>query len=296
MQRQYTLPEWGGMLTFVLMACWAFLSDGPVPAGIAIAIAGIALCCWVYFHRLYRRITDAPLVEIGTAPQGFASVVGRGRVLEGVPLRSPLTYLPCLWYYYKVEERDSNDRGWTQRSVECSDSSFVVADATGEAFVDSHGANVVCSQEHVETDGQFRYTLRVLAPGQRLFVQGYLSSRTASVDGPSQRERLSHKLATWKQTGEAQQRFDLDRNGELDMQEWELARAAAQREVRAEQREDLRTAATHYLQASPDGRQLLISDLDPRALSRRYQRHAWLSLAVFFGLVAWAWKLYQNAP
>lgn len=294
MQLRYTLPEWGGMLAFFSMAVLALWRDGSMPLGMALAGAGIALCGWVYCHRLHRRIADAPLVPIATAPQGFVSIAGRGRELQGVPLRSPLTHLPCLWYHYKVEERDNNDR-WVGRSEECSDSSFVVADATGEAFVDSHGAKVVCSQEHVETDGNFRHILRVLAPGQQLYVQGHLSSRSASVDGPSARARLGHKLAAWKQNGEAHARFDLDRNGELDMQEWELARAAAQREVRAEQREDLRTAPTHYLQHSPDGRVLLISDLDPRTLSRRYQRHAWACLAAFFALVAWAWQLYHHA-
>ena len=83
-------------------------------------------------------------------------------------------------------------------------------------------------------------------------------------------------------------RFDLDGDGQIDMKEWDLARAEAKREVRRQQAELYAAAEAHIIR-KPEGRRLyLISDLDPSQLGRRYQLWGWgflVALLISVGLL-----------
>ena len=88
----------------------------------------------------------------------------------------------------------------------------------------------------------------------------------------------------WDETYAAEllKRFDLDRNGSLDLKEWELARTQARREIAATHRELRTTADVHVMHRPEDGRLYLISDLAPNRLATTYRRWSWFHLAVFF--------------
>jgi len=98
------------------------------------------------------------------------------------------------------------------------------------------------------------------------------------------REELGGLLAEWKKDMPSlHQRFDLDGNGTLDMQEWMLARSAARREVAKMMREEQEQPDINIISRPREGELFLISNLDQDKLSRRYLLWSWAHLAIFFG-------------
>ena len=73
-----------------------------------------------------------------------------------------------------------------------------------------------------------------------------------------------------------------------------LARQAARREVARQHQEARAAADVHTLRLPQSGQLYLISNLDPRAIARRYLGWSLFHLASFFAALAalpWAWRL-----
>jgi hypothetical protein len=85
-------------------------------------------------------------------------------------------------------------------------------------------------------------------------------------------------------------RFDLNKDGVLDMDEWMLARQAAKREVERMMREAEEMPDTNYVGRPKDDRVFLISNLTQDNLTRRYLIWSWVHLLIFFaslGALGW---------
>jgi hypothetical protein len=107
----------------------------------------------------------------------------------------------------------------------------------------------------------------------------------------SLREDVSALLASWKQDRTSlHRRFDLDRNGTIDLQEWEQARQLANQTVERQHREMRQQPGVHLLRVPADGRLFLISALSPQALRNHFLRWGVFHLAV--GMAAVAGWLY----
>jgi hypothetical protein len=78
------------------------------------------------------------------------------------------------------------------------------------------------------------------------------------------------------------ERFDLNKDKTIDLKEWELARAAAKREIEKRHGEIKTAEGVHLLQKPKDGRLYLISNLDPAKLARKYSLWSAAHLAIFF--------------
>ena len=79
--------------------------------------------------------------------------------------------------------------------------------------------------------------------------------------------------------------FDLDRDGELDLREWELARLQARREVRKRHAEVANRGAegVHLLRQPRDGRLFLLANEIPDRIGARYRWWSWIHFTVFTG-------------
>jgi E3 Ubiquitin ligase len=158
-----------------------------------LAVAAIVAC----LARLRRNtfITDTPLVRMRSAAQGYVRVEGRAESPPGEDLRSPLTGRRCVWWDYRVESREENEKGQAQyRMIEQATSvtPFVLTDADGECLIGPVGADVTATSNDrwsgmsrhpagppptrsildlVGTD-DYRYHERLITPGSRLCVMG----------------------------------------------------------------------------------------------------------------------------
>jgi hypothetical protein len=254
----------------------------------------LSLFAWTSAYRRARAVDDTPTSKVASAAQGYCELIGAGKPLAGAPLMSPHSHVPCLWFRYTVERKDS-DNQWVQQEKGESDASFILDDGSGECVVDPDGAEMLVTKKESWIQGDYRYTEWLLIERQTLYVLGQFATR-GSVDlALDAAEDIKQLLAEWKKdAGSLNTRFDLDRDGQLDLREWELARAQARREVMACHRELRATSELHVMHLPRDGRLYLISDLEPAGLARKYRWWSWFHIAIFFAaLVALPilWKM-----
>ncbi len=267
----------------------AFHLPRAVHPGIAVLVGAIALYGWLRAIHHSRLILDTPTSRIASAAQGYTELFGDGRPLDGTPLLSPLNGLPVLWYRLIVEEQRGDK--WVKQSEDESDASFLLDDGSGQCAVDPVGAELLVTRKDIERRGDTRYTQWCLLKHDPIYVIGEFTTLGSIDPAHDTAQQVRDLLAHWKRDhAELLERFDLDGDGQIDLKEWELARAEAKREVRRQQAE-LHASAEAHVMRKPDGRRLyLISDLDPTQLGRRYQIWGWIFLTVLVacgGLAIW---------
>ena len=251
----------------------------PYPLGLPLCIT-LGLTAWWLNYRRYRLIADTPTSRTGSVAQGYVELFGQARSHERAPLYSTLSGRRCVWYRW--ERRYASREGpLDQDQQEESHASFLLQDGHGEVVVDPERAEVHAAHRERWRDKEYLYSEEWIADDDPLYVIGNLiaiGGDAASGDG---RREVATLLAEWKRDQPALlRRFDLDRNGALDEQEWLAARAAAEREVRQQQQELAATPLTLHMQPSADGRPYLITTRSPRNNARAFRWRAWLHLGV----------------
>ena len=257
-------------------------------------MAAVSILAWLSALNRLRAIRDTPTSKIASAAQGYVELIGRGHPF-GEPLLGQLSRLPCLWYRYKIEKRESANKWKTMDSGE-SDDSFILRDETGECVVDPEQAEIFTRHRDQWHDLDYRYTEWKLIEHDSLYVIGQFRTQGGSSLVFNTREELNALLAEWKKDMPALlKRFDLDGNGTLDMQEWMLARSAAKREVAKMMREEQAQSDINIISRPREGELFLISNLDQDKLSRRYLFWSWAHLAIFFGALGGIGWVLQSA-
>ena len=245
-----------------------------------LVLAGVA---WTMSYRRARRITDTPTSSIASAAQGYVELVGRGHHHPGGPILSRCTALPCLWFKFIIEQRSGNDK-WRQVNSGRSEESFMLDDGSGRCMVDPEHAEVIAKRKERWIQGNYRYTEWLLLPQARIYALGQFSTVGGANSNLDFRQDVSDLLAEWKRDkDDLHERFDLDGDGNINEQEWMLARQQARRDVNKEHKNIRMQSGTNVMHKPRDGRLFLISDLDPLRLARRYQLWAWFHLAMLFG-------------
>lgn len=265
---------------------------------------------WRNFHRA-RIIEDTPTAKVRSAPQGYVELVGDTRLSPDEPLLAPLTRLPCVWFRFKVEkERHSSRSGsnWSEVESGVSDTPFLFYDDTGECLVDPRKAEVTPGVKKIwygnskwpgaeERRGLFgglvgtryRYTEERLDEGSA-YILGWFDSVHSTDQSVS--EEVSNRLRSWKHDQEElKRRFDNNRDGRLDEDEWQQARQQAQRQVVQDRAERSAQAAVHIVRATDHDRHPFLISAKPQfLLTGRYRRRAVFSLAgsvLAAGFLAW---------
>ena len=271
----------------------------------ALMLAALAtlIAAFVFVKRA-RLMTDTPTAKIRSAPQGYVELCGYGKMLDGPPIHAPLTHAPCVWWWYKIEERrTSHSNGkrttrWVTIDQGRSDALFLLVDDTGECIVDPEAAKVIPEirqRWHGSTRrpttgpsngvfgflGKYRYVEHRIAPLHPLYVLGQFRSQSVHHSFDEQTE-VRELLTEWKRDEAALLReFDTDGNGEIDLSEWEQVRAKAMAQVR----EKLADQAAHpdiHVLARPSNRQpFILSAVPQETLVRRYRIQAGVAFAGF---------------
>lgn len=278
-----------------------------------------------------RVIEDIPTAKIRSAHQGYVELEGTALPMEGTPILAPLTGSHCCWYRYKIEKR--GDKNWRTVESDTSDGLFLMTDDTGSCIIDPEGAevtpnhrstwygssrypatgNTLPGQERssklfgitlttvggTSWSGRYRYTEERITPGAPFYAIGQFKTH-APLDLVAQRNLLiREKLSNWKRDRPTLlQRFDLDRNGEINQAEWQVARTTAAKEATSEQDSLSVQQALHQL-ALPESnrRPFLLSTLPQFSLARRYRWKAVGSLLLFFtcgGVATWMMGVYTH--
>lgn len=278
-----------------------------------------ASAAFIFAFRYWRRarlIEDAPTARIASAPQGYVELEGKGQMMEGEPIISYLTKVPCLWYRYEIARKEEADykqghvSQWRVIDHGESNNLFWLVDDTGRCAIDPEGAEVTTCEELVwygdtahpvsaplvgsgklgsGLNAQYRYKENLMLPGQMLYVIGEFNTQRA-IEGFSVTELTSVILRDWKRDRKTLlENFDINADGEIDPSEWDKVRDAARREAEEEFRRRSRDPDIHVLRKPKAGRQPYLLSVFPQLqLTLRYRKRAALALGTFFvaGIVA----------
>ncbi len=282
--------------------------------------AGSGIASMAINLRKARTIEDTPTAKIRSAAQGYLSISGIARGIDNDPVIAPLTGQHCLWYHYTIERRDRDGKHsrWTTVESGRSEKFFALDDRTGICHIDPRRADVTavisrCWQGSERRppgpprrspsafgflslfSREYRYREHRIHPDEWVYVLGWFET----VHGPSLAERTEVQtkqlLNVWKQDREALlARFDLNRDGEICLREWERARRAARQQAQHDVRNEPTAPAINVVSRSPLRNQpYLIGTRDPHAIAGKYRRNAMISLLAGFAFAAFLfWKFY----
>lgn len=296
------------------------LAHAPDAILVTVAVlAAAALAAGVSGLRRVRLIEDVPTARVRSAPQGYVELSGTARALDGEPIVAPLSKTTCCWYRYRVERRSGKD--WRIVDSGVSDGIFVLRDETGDCVVDPEGAEVTSGHTRRWSDdgsgwgshgvharlprlggaadtlveiggrlldalgsgvGPYRYTEAVILDGDPLYAIGRFHSVGPGDRLGTLRELTGALLRDWKRRPDTlRERFDANRDGVVDVDEWERARTLAEREVAEQHRLDLQRDPLHTLKTPGDGRHFLLSNLAEFELLRRFRWRQRLGFGLF---------------
>jgi hypothetical protein len=293
---------------------------------IALLLLGLAGAAaysfWYAFKawRVNRIIGDTPASRVRSAAQGYVELMGHGLITEKAPNKAPLTSRPCTWWRYKIEERSSvgRTRSWATIDSGTSEVPFILDDGTGQCLVDPRGAEVFPKAKDVWygdsvwpdvripdgqgffgkladmllSGGRYRYTEYRLQSHEPVCALGeYRSLGGVGAEDPD--SAVTELLHEWKQDQKTLlERFDRDRDGALNGEEWELARAAARQQVVGGMLAKPTPPTISVLAKPEDGRAFLLAASDGASLARRLRRQALTGFAACVGSsVALAWMV-----
>jgi hypothetical protein len=259
-------------------------------------MCAVSFLAWVANYRRYRQVHDVPTSRVASAAQGYVELFGRSANIADSPVLSPLTSLPCCWYRYCIE-RKTADNEWQHEDSGESISHFLLVDETGECVISPDGAEVLYARENTWTRDDRRYTESLLLPNGVLYALGEFRTTSSAVLELEKNKDISHLLADWKQDQpRLLERFDTNRDGALDLQEWEAARMAARRQVEAEHAQARSGEGVHLLVKPADGRVFILAAQVPEKIGRRFAVWTWVHLAFFFVTGAASYLMFTAGP
>jgi hypothetical protein len=274
----------------LLMATVGLVVAGVVTESRALFGASLVAASGVFFTlglaswRRRRVILDFPTSRIRGLAMGKVEIAGTAHARYR--FKTPYSAVDCVYYHFRVEELETMSDGsryWrTVMEGESPRLPFEVDDGSGRALVNPQGAQFEIQEEDTQRglatargsrallggELQQRAIERFIPEGARVYVLG-----TATPLGPEptdRRDDLRARLAALKRDrAEMVARFDLDGDGKIDAQEWDLAVAEVERELFVEQpSREAEERDTLMIAAGQPGSLFLISDRDEQALTR----------------------------
>lgn len=292
---------------------------GLLTLALAVVAGGAAALRWI---RKARLIEDTPTSRIRSAAQGYVELAGRALPLADTQNLAPLTQRPCVWWRYRISKKVESGSGKNRRqrwqTVASGRSSlpFLLDDGTGQCIVKPDGAEIVTTEATtwygatpwptsppggtnaaawlMSSGRDYRYAEERIYEHERVHALGDFRSSASTAERDLQAEQAA-LLAEWKQDQPGLvQRFDDDRDGRIDLAEWDKAREAARRTVYERPVERAQRATLHVL-CKPDDQLFLLAALPPGDLVKRYRRRAFWSFVGFVVAVYALGWLIQDA-
>ena len=248
---------------------------------------GLSLFVALFNYWRLLKITEAPTSTIAAAAQGYIELHGIASTAK--PFKTPYHGLACVWYrawvYANRTNLETNKVDTRLLDYSESNAQFQLQDASGACMVNPKGAEVIFVEAHTFLKNDHRYVEEYLPAGKSLYLLGYLDTLHHYNTTEAINKDTGELLIAWKKNSvKLHARFDQNRNGQIDMHEWETARAEARREVEARHLMHANTEI-YTLAKPPKGQLFLISALSPQALRKQYQRWSMAHLAVFIALL-----------
>lgn len=238
----------------------------------------IAVLAWAFNFKRLLGMTEIPVSTIASAAQGYVELFGTSKSLALT--RSPIRGVECVWFRLWIYSRDTNYM-WRLADYRISEQLFEMQDDTGTCRINPRGAEVFAASRHVVEQHGHKYIEDVLFADSPVYVLGDLDTGSQINTEVEIHQDAGRLITQMKQSKtRLMQQFDLNRDGEIDMHEWALARESAYAEVRARHAQRLQNEL-HLIAKPANKRLFLISGISPHALRQHYQRWAWVHFLIF---------------
>jgi len=215
-------------------------------AGSAIVLAGFLMFCYSLVLLYYRRMVEnTPTSKVRSLSMGMVELSGKTKLYYD--LRASATKTPCVYYrcrYYKFQRTGDSSHWRLTRSVASGKIPFYIEDDTGRVLIKPKGAVFSVPMVTQSFQGSYIPSLSLqlhdpntkvveeLVPERaRLYVLG---SAHIEKHGKKTREIIIDKLRMLKQSPETMSEYDINGDGNIDVDEWEAARDDVERLVYAE--------------------------------------------------------------
>ena len=194
LRREYAhLVTSGAQLLLLLLGIYLHTRKGWLL--ILSVMAAVSIFAWLSALNRLRTIRDTPTSKIASAAQGYVELAGRGHPF-GEPVLGQLSRLPCLWYRYRIEQRESDGK-WKLVDHGESDDTFILRDESGECVVDPKQAEIVTLHRDQWHDGEYRYTEWKLIEHDNLYVIGQFRTQGGSSVEFDSNEEFGSLLGEW---------------------------------------------------------------------------------------------------
>lgn len=268
--------------------------------GGALVLVSVVIHC---LHRI-SVIRDTPVSKIRSAAQGFVQILGHGEAIPGQHVVAPLSHKPCIWWSYTITQAfgiNNNMPAQGDNQYEFVEKTSVsllqVSDGTGTCLIDPAFAEVTPAVEDVwygktrdpdqpcaHISASFKFVEKRIHAGDMLHASGVFHSADGRPTATEVDEAQRELLLAWKRNQpELIRRFDTNHDGQVDMQEWEAARAEARRTALNRLSARQNPTPVNMLTPPGDGRKLII-DARPRVHQLRTLRQLGTA-AILFAVV-----------
>ncbi len=235
---------------------------------VLIGLVLLAISAFAFNFWRYLAIAKAPVSTIAAAAQGYIELYGLADM--ETPIRSPLHSVPCVWFRSWVYARDHKNF-WRLVSYSQSDAVFTLEDDSGICTVNPRGAEVIHMLKKTSNHHNHRYVEEYLPAKKPLYLIGNLDTRHYFSDQKTIKKDMVELISDWKSNQQKLLfRFDLDRNGEIDQDEWEKAREEARQQVLRQHMNQAHTG-DFQISAPKNGQLYLLSGMSPEFLRAGYR-------------------------
>lgn len=258
--------------------------------------------------RKARYLLDTPTSKIRSAAQGYVELYG---VIKGAAgqMSAPLSAEPCVWWSFSIDEQirsDKNNTRWQQVEKSNSAALLCLNDGTGDCLIDPVGAHVIPMtkriwygtarhprkeqlrknflQSMLSGVKRYRYTEQRLHVNEPLYAIGDFVSGGGGRDAFDLSASQGALIREWKRDyAGLLRRFDRDRNGQLDQQEWQNVRHSAEIEAQRLHRVRSTDSAQHYLRKPEENQPFILSSYGEDDIAKRFYWQAAIGACICIG-------------
>jgi hypothetical protein len=247
------------------------------------------------FLQLEKKnlIENIPTSKIRSVAMGLAELTGK--VEPKILLKSPITQTECVFYKFIIEEERRNSKGkkyWVKIKEGRSTNYFYIKDDTARILVDPISAELVLDYIYRYIDDKFsgsyksyRYTEWYIVPNETIYIIGTVKKIRDNVE--DRKSKLVEILKQLKQDKEKLKQFDVNKNGQIDIEEWDMARMKIEQElIEQELSQTVETPEDELIIAKGDiEKTFIISDHSEKQLISKYIFKGYLSIISGFSII-----------
>lgn len=269
--------------------------------------AGVGLLGLTHALTLFdrrRRVENFPTSRIRSAAVGACEIQGYARA--ALPLRTPYSQMPCVWYEFRVVRRETGSDAKERVHIvtgHSNDHPFYIEDETGRLEVDPTGAQVEVST--VQKLSQVPFSGAPLPPGTRveiteryipvdqpIWVIGHLQ---VMGDAAAGEESRMERLRVLKADPLRMAAGDANGDGIVDGEEWQSMVEEARGEWELSRLTGTGRTDRLVLGRSPRDGFFYITERSEKVVVRRFLWRAVFWLATGAGLLTWALLSFRAA-